>query len=204
MDNCHFGAAIFCPKRNNSIKIPLNLSLYSQNSEANIVKCHFLLQWHQCSVWPLLCLCVVNFQTLIITLSVVGGVLIIAFFVCVFCCCKCENCGWVLVYFVLVRLLGFIWKPHSQPQLPLFPSYCITACVSHLHGPACTAGYCMHLQWAPSDHLINSVRPQLFGSVKLGWCWLQAGLYRSYKWVPLVIWAWESAILVCSLSVVGC
>ncbi|XP_061599179.1 PTTG1 interacting protein a [Cololabis saira] len=38
-------------------------------------------------------LCWMNFQTLIITLAVVGGVLIIAFFVCLFCCCKCENFG---------------------------------------------------------------------------------------------------------------
>ncbi|XP_028995934.1 PTTG1 interacting protein a [Betta splendens] len=38
-------------------------------------------------------LCWMNFQILIITLSVIGGVLIIAFFVCLFCCCKCENCG---------------------------------------------------------------------------------------------------------------
>ncbi|XP_072538982.1 PTTG1 interacting protein a [Salminus brasiliensis] len=38
-------------------------------------------------------LCSMNFQILIITVSVVVGVLIIAFFVCLFCCCKCENCG---------------------------------------------------------------------------------------------------------------
>uniref|UniRef100_A0A146ZLU2 Pituitary tumor-transforming gene 1 protein-interacting protein n=1 Tax=Fundulus heteroclitus TaxID=8078 RepID=A0A146ZLU2_FUNHE len=38
-------------------------------------------------------LCWMNFQTLIITLSVVGGVLIIALLVCLFCCCKCENFG---------------------------------------------------------------------------------------------------------------
>ncbi|XP_060774691.1 PTTG1 interacting protein a [Neoarius graeffei] len=37
--------------------------------------------------------CLINFQTLIITLSVFGAVIIIAFFVCLFCCCKCENCG---------------------------------------------------------------------------------------------------------------
>ncbi|KAF3701053.1 Unconventional myosin-X Unconventional myosin-10 [Channa argus] len=34
----------------------------------------------------------VNFQTLIITFAVIGGVIIIAFLVCLFCCCKCENC----------------------------------------------------------------------------------------------------------------
>ncbi|XP_076871686.1 PTTG1 interacting protein a [Brachyhypopomus gauderio] len=38
-------------------------------------------------------LCSMNFQILIITLSVVAAVIIIAFFVCLFCCCKCENCG---------------------------------------------------------------------------------------------------------------
>ncbi|KAB5584601.1 hypothetical protein PHYPO_G00109410 [Pangasianodon hypophthalmus] len=37
--------------------------------------------------------CMINFQTLIITLSVFGAVIIIAFFICLFCCCKCENCG---------------------------------------------------------------------------------------------------------------
>ncbi|KAG7224081.1 hypothetical protein INR49_019816 [Caranx melampygus] len=37
--------------------------------------------------------CDVNFQALIITLAVVGGVIIIAFFICLFCCCKCENFG---------------------------------------------------------------------------------------------------------------
>ncbi|KAI3367589.1 hypothetical protein L3Q82_026435 [Scortum barcoo] len=38
-------------------------------------------------------LCWMNFQTLIITLAVLGGVIIIAFLVCLFCCCKCENFG---------------------------------------------------------------------------------------------------------------
>ncbi|KAM9355708.1 PTTG1 interacting protein a [Pholidichthys leucotaenia] len=38
-------------------------------------------------------LCWMNFQILIITMAVVGGALIIAFFVCLFCCCKCENIG---------------------------------------------------------------------------------------------------------------
>ncbi|XP_017559124.2 PTTG1 interacting protein a [Pygocentrus nattereri] len=37
--------------------------------------------------------CSINFQVLIITISVVVAILIIAFFVCLFCCCKCENCG---------------------------------------------------------------------------------------------------------------
>uniref|UniRef100_A0A8C5HZI1 Uncharacterized protein n=1 Tax=Gouania willdenowi TaxID=441366 RepID=A0A8C5HZI1_GOUWI len=35
----------------------------------------------------------VNFQTLIITIAVVGGVFIIALLICLFCCCKCENFG---------------------------------------------------------------------------------------------------------------
>ncbi|CAL9686958.1 unnamed protein product [Knipowitschia caucasica] len=38
-------------------------------------------------------LCWMNFQILIITLSVAGGVLIIAIVICMFCCCKCENFG---------------------------------------------------------------------------------------------------------------
>ncbi|XP_058470488.1 PTTG1 interacting protein a isoform X2 [Solea solea] len=38
-------------------------------------------------------LCWMNFQALIITLAVVGGVIIIAFLICLFCCCKCENFG---------------------------------------------------------------------------------------------------------------
>ncbi|XP_043104060.1 PTTG1 interacting protein b [Puntigrus tetrazona] len=37
--------------------------------------------------------CWMNFQTLIITISVIAGVIIIAIFVCCFCCCKCENIG---------------------------------------------------------------------------------------------------------------
>ncbi|KAM6973573.1 PTTG1 interacting protein a [Aplochiton taeniatus] len=38
-------------------------------------------------------LCWMNFQTLIITMAVVGGVLIIAFLVCLFCCCNCGSAG---------------------------------------------------------------------------------------------------------------
>ncbi|XP_071243949.1 pituitary tumor-transforming gene 1 protein-interacting protein-like [Salvelinus alpinus] len=37
--------------------------------------------------------CWVNFQSLIIAMAVVGGVIIIAFLVCLFCCCKCEHIG---------------------------------------------------------------------------------------------------------------
>ncbi|KAL7865187.1 hypothetical protein SRHO_G00104340 [Serrasalmus rhombeus] len=37
--------------------------------------------------------CWVNFQVLIITLSVVAGAIVIAVLVCCFCCCKCENIG---------------------------------------------------------------------------------------------------------------
>ncbi|XP_027015692.1 PTTG1 interacting protein a [Tachysurus fulvidraco] len=37
--------------------------------------------------------CMINFQTLIITLSVLGAIIIIAFLICLFRCCKCENCG---------------------------------------------------------------------------------------------------------------
>ncbi|XP_077586650.1 pituitary tumor-transforming gene 1 protein-interacting protein-like [Stigmatopora nigra] len=38
-------------------------------------------------------LCWMNFQNLIITLAVLGGVIIIALLICLFCCCKCENIG---------------------------------------------------------------------------------------------------------------
>ncbi|XP_028848256.1 PTTG1 interacting protein b [Denticeps clupeoides] len=38
-------------------------------------------------------LCWVNFQALIITMSVIGGAIIISVFVCCFCCCKCEKIG---------------------------------------------------------------------------------------------------------------
>lgn len=37
--------------------------------------------------------CWVNFQALIIAMSVVAGIIIIAILVCCFCCCKCENIG---------------------------------------------------------------------------------------------------------------
>ncbi|KAM4731933.1 PTTG1 interacting protein b isoform 1-T1 [Anableps anableps] len=37
--------------------------------------------------------CWVNFQILIITMSVLAGVIIIAILVCCFCCCKCERIG---------------------------------------------------------------------------------------------------------------
>uniref|UniRef100_A0A3P9NV48 Pituitary tumor-transforming gene 1 protein-interacting protein-like n=1 Tax=Poecilia reticulata TaxID=8081 RepID=A0A3P9NV48_POERE len=37
--------------------------------------------------------CWVNFQILIITMSVLAGVIIIAVLVCCFCCCKCERIG---------------------------------------------------------------------------------------------------------------
>lgn len=42
-----------------------------------------------------MCVLTVNFQTLIICFAVIGGIIIIAFLVCLFCCCKCEDCGWV-------------------------------------------------------------------------------------------------------------
>ncbi|CAL8235592.1 unnamed protein product [Boreogadus saida] len=38
-------------------------------------------------------LCWVNFQSLIITMSVLAGIIIIAILVCCFCCCKCEKIG---------------------------------------------------------------------------------------------------------------
>ncbi|XP_035532801.1 PTTG1 interacting protein b [Morone saxatilis] len=37
--------------------------------------------------------CWVNFQVLIITVSVLAGVLIISILLCCFCCCKCERAG---------------------------------------------------------------------------------------------------------------
>ncbi|KAK7144397.1 hypothetical protein R3I94_010729 [Phoxinus phoxinus] len=38
-------------------------------------------------------LCTINFQILIITLSVAAALFVIGFLVCIFCCCKCENAG---------------------------------------------------------------------------------------------------------------
>ncbi|KAG7275707.1 hypothetical protein CRUP_011334 [Coryphaenoides rupestris] len=38
-------------------------------------------------------LCWINFQSLIISVSVLAGVIIIAVLVCCFCCCKCERIG---------------------------------------------------------------------------------------------------------------
>ncbi|XP_068428749.1 PTTG1 interacting protein b [Clinocottus analis] len=38
-------------------------------------------------------MCWVNFQILIITMSVLGGVIIIGILVCCCCCCKCERIG---------------------------------------------------------------------------------------------------------------
>ncbi|KAJ8256050.1 hypothetical protein COCON_G00199140 [Conger conger] len=38
-------------------------------------------------------LCWVNFQALIIAMSVIAGIIIIAILICCFCCCKCENVG---------------------------------------------------------------------------------------------------------------
>ncbi|XP_030613961.1 PTTG1 interacting protein b [Archocentrus centrarchus] len=38
-------------------------------------------------------LCWLNFQILIITISVLAGIIIIAILVCCFCCCKCERFG---------------------------------------------------------------------------------------------------------------
>ncbi|XP_036401351.1 pituitary tumor-transforming gene 1 protein-interacting protein-like [Megalops cyprinoides] len=37
--------------------------------------------------------CWVNFQALIIAMSVIAGIIIIAILVCCFCCCKCEKIG---------------------------------------------------------------------------------------------------------------
>ncbi|XP_029967762.1 PTTG1 interacting protein b isoform X2 [Salarias fasciatus] len=37
--------------------------------------------------------CWVNFLILIITMSVLGGIILIAILVCCFCCCKCERIG---------------------------------------------------------------------------------------------------------------
>ncbi|XP_022596649.1 pituitary tumor-transforming gene 1 protein-interacting protein-like [Seriola dumerili] len=37
--------------------------------------------------------CWVNFQILIITMSVLAGIIIIALLVCCLCCCKCERTG---------------------------------------------------------------------------------------------------------------
>ncbi|XP_037550512.1 PTTG1 interacting protein a [Nematolebias whitei] len=73
------------------------------------VSCLWCIKTKQCLTYPAktilpphsLCplndarwgLCWMNFQTLIITLSVLVAVLIIAVMICMFCCCKCENVG---------------------------------------------------------------------------------------------------------------
>uniref|UniRef100_A0A671TQL5 Uncharacterized protein n=1 Tax=Sparus aurata TaxID=8175 RepID=A0A671TQL5_SPAAU len=60
-------------------------------------------------------LCWMNFQALIITLAVVGGIIIIAALVCLFCCCKCENFGAQLkLSHYFVRQYP---SPHKQPQI---------------------------------------------------------------------------------------
>ncbi|XP_051567902.1 pituitary tumor-transforming gene 1 protein-interacting protein-like [Myxocyprinus asiaticus] len=73
------------------------------------VNCLWCIQTKKCITYPAktilppqsLCplsearwgLCSMNFQILIITLSVAGALLIIGILVCIFCCCKCENIG---------------------------------------------------------------------------------------------------------------
>ncbi|CAL8285430.1 unnamed protein product [Lota lota] len=73
------------------------------------VSCLWCLKYEKCITYPVstilpphaICplndarwgLCWMNFQILIITLAVLGAVLILAFIVCLLCCCKCQNCG---------------------------------------------------------------------------------------------------------------
>ncbi|XP_067142098.1 pituitary tumor-transforming gene 1 protein-interacting protein-like isoform X2 [Centruroides vittatus] len=71
-------------------------------------QCYFCRKTKKCSVYPYKHLvprndecgsmgdiawgtCLVNFQTLIITMSVIGGVLIIGIIVCCYCCCRKQG-----------------------------------------------------------------------------------------------------------------
>ncbi|XP_015214802.1 PTTG1 interacting protein b [Lepisosteus oculatus] len=38
-------------------------------------------------------MCWMDFQALIIAISVIAGIILIAIFICCFCCCKCEKIG---------------------------------------------------------------------------------------------------------------
>ncbi|KAM9851341.1 PTTG1 interacting protein b [Aulostomus maculatus] len=91
---------------------PAPCSIKSNTSCAEclqIVSCLWCIPTRQCLDYPVrtilpprsVCplnearwgLCWINFQILIITMSVLAGVIIIAIFICCFCCCKCERIG---------------------------------------------------------------------------------------------------------------
>uniref|UniRef100_A0A3P8TJ29 PSI domain-containing protein n=1 Tax=Amphiprion percula TaxID=161767 RepID=A0A3P8TJ29_AMPPE len=61
--------------------------------------------------------CWVNFQILIITMSVLAGVIIIAILVCCFCCCKCERMGAASVLCCLTICLLFVPLRRTEMQL---------------------------------------------------------------------------------------
>uniref|UniRef100_A0A8D3DPC4 PTTG1 interacting protein a n=1 Tax=Scophthalmus maximus TaxID=52904 RepID=A0A8D3DPC4_SCOMX len=76
---CPSSQCLWCSKTKMCITYPVN----------TILPPHALCPLNEAR-WGL---CWMNFQILIITLSVFGAILIIAFMICLFCCCKCENFG---------------------------------------------------------------------------------------------------------------
>uniref|UniRef100_A0A3Q4B2M2 Uncharacterized protein n=1 Tax=Mola mola TaxID=94237 RepID=A0A3Q4B2M2_MOLML len=58
-------------------------------------------------------LCWMNFQALIITLAVIGGILIIAFLICLFCCCKFKT---IISYVVTQRKMFCPYRKAEMRQ----------------------------------------------------------------------------------------
>uniref|UniRef100_A0A3Q2YH11 PTTG1 interacting protein n=1 Tax=Hippocampus comes TaxID=109280 RepID=A0A3Q2YH11_HIPCM len=103
----------FCPLRYSHITVTLSREVKNSMNGTSCeqcltnVTCLWCIKTKACVTYPVrtilpphsLCplydarwgLCWMNFQNLIITLAVLGGVIIIALLVCMFCCCKCEN-----------------------------------------------------------------------------------------------------------------
>ncbi|XP_017324920.1 PTTG1 interacting protein b [Ictalurus punctatus] len=105
-------SALFMAFRWTDISAQINCIMKSNTSCAECVSnitCLWCSRTQQCLDYPVRTLlpphslcplndarwgnCWVNFQTLIITMCVIGGVIIISVFICCFCCCKCENFG---------------------------------------------------------------------------------------------------------------
>uniref|UniRef100_A0A3B5L0F3 PSI domain-containing protein n=1 Tax=Xiphophorus couchianus TaxID=32473 RepID=A0A3B5L0F3_9TELE len=61
--------------------------------------------------------CWVNFQILIITMSVLAGVIIIAILVCCFCCCKCQRIGCPSC--LPFNSLSLIFSPFRKTEIQL-------------------------------------------------------------------------------------
>ncbi|KAK7904197.1 hypothetical protein WMY93_016804 [Mugilogobius chulae] len=71
-------------------------------------------------------LCWMNFQTLIITISVVGGVLIIGLIVCMFCCCKCENIGSQRFEAKMARQANKLKAKQEERQCQKVENHCLS------------------------------------------------------------------------------